>query len=173
MNIKKITIISLFIAMFYTFSIFLTINVFGNIKFTLQSLPLFVGSILLGSIPGMLIGGIGMFLNQVLSNYGLTPTTVFWILPYIVSGFVSGIVFNKFDINKNKFYFNFIIFIFLLIIITMLNTIAFFIDSKLFGYYNFNLVFGMLVYKILSNIILAFIYASVFPVIVKILINIV
>ena len=83
-------------------------------------------------IPGMLIGGIGMFLNQALSNYGLTPTTVLWILPYIVSGFFSGLIFQKYEFNKNKLYLNFINFIILLLIITILNTFAFYIDSKLY-----------------------------------------
>ena len=132
MNIKKITNTALLISMFYIFSIFLTINPFGNIKWTLQSMPLFIGSCMFRIIPGMLIGGIGMFLNQALSNYGLTPTIVLWILPYIISGFFSGLIFQKYDINKNKLYLNFINFIILLLIITILNTFAFYIDSKLY-----------------------------------------
>ena len=168
-NIKKITFIALLTALFYIFSVFLTINPIGNIKFTLQSMPLFIGSALFGPVAGALIGGVGMLLNQMLSSYGLTPTTILWVLPYIVSGLVAGIIFDKYNINKNKMYINIIIFIILSLIITFLNTLAFYIDSKMFGYYSYALVFGNLIYKIISAIILSIVYANVIPFLVKII----
>lgn len=166
-NIKKITFIGLLTALFYIFSIFLTINPVGNIKFTLQSMPLFIGAAIFGPIAGALIGGVGMLLNQMLSSYGLTPTTILWILPYVVSGFFAGIIFEKYNIVRNKIYINLLIFIILNIIITFLNTIAFYIDFKMLGYYNYALVFGNLIYKIISGIILAIIYANIIPFLVK------
>ena len=58
---------------------------FVNIKFTFESIPVHLGALFFGPAAGMAIGGIGTFLYQVLS-YGVTVTTVLWIVPYILCG---------------------------------------------------------------------------------------
>ena len=52
---------------------------------TFASLPVIVGGLLFGPVEGMLIAAIGEFFNQTLS-YGVTPTTVLWLIPPAVQG---------------------------------------------------------------------------------------
>ena len=58
-------------------------------KITVDSLPILVAALLLGPLDGLAVGLIGSFLNQMLT-YGLTVTTVLWILPAGIRGLVVG-----------------------------------------------------------------------------------
>ena len=53
---------------------------FGNLKITFESVPILLGALLLGPIDGMAIGGVGTLLYQ-LVRYGVSVTTLLWILP--------------------------------------------------------------------------------------------
>ena len=60
------------------------------LKITLDSLPIIVGAALLGPLDGFLIGFFGSFLNQLLT-FGLTPTTIIWVLPAAIRGLLIGV----------------------------------------------------------------------------------
>ena len=55
------------------------------------------------------------------------------------------------------------------IVITLLNTLALYIDSKTFGYYSFQLVFGSLIIKLVNAIIISILYTVIIPLIVRVL----
>ena len=63
----------------------------GNLKITIEAMPVFLGALMLGPIDGMVIGGIGTLLYQLLS-YGVTATTALWIAPYVLLGLCVGAV---------------------------------------------------------------------------------
>ena len=163
---KRIILISIFSALFLVFNMFFTIN-FYSIKLTLQNLPLFVGALILGPIAGAIIGFMVMFISQLIT-YGFTMTTIVWVLPHTIIGFIVGSYSKKYNYNLfadgQKFNISFILFIiFANLLITILNTFAFIIDALVFSYYSSILIIGNLFIRIVSSIIVGFFYSLIIP----------
>jgi len=161
MNTKRLTSLAMLIAI-YSVLACLTLNT-GGIKFTLEAFPILVASLLLGPVDGLIVGGVGSFIYQVLfSGYGITATTILWVMPHAISGLVVGLYAKtknyKLDFKNISF-----ISIISALLVTALNTLALYVDSKLYGYYSFALVFSSIFLKIISGIVLAIIYSSVLP----------
>lgn len=139
----------------------------GNFKVTFESVPVHIGALLFEPIDGAIIGGVGTLVYQVLfSGYGITLTTVLWILPYIVCGLVVGV----YSANKNyALSRNQMIFIILVseLAITLLNTVALYVDSKLYGYYSAAFVFGTLVARLIVCIVKSVAYSAFLPALIK------
>lgn len=114
----------------------------GNLKITFESLPVLLGALLFGPVDGMLIGGLGTLIYQLL-RYGVTATTLLWILPYVLCGLVVGLYAKKkgFALSLKQTLF---IVIAAELMITALNTGALYIDSKIYGYYSPAFIFGSL-----------------------------
>ena len=139
----------------------------GNFKLTFESLPIHIGALMFGPIDGIMIGGIGTFLYQLLfSGYGITATTLLWILPYVVCGAMVGAYSKRrsFDISRREM-------IFLMLsselVITLLNTLALFVDSKLYGYYSPIFVFGTLGARLLLVLGKGIVYGTIMPELIK------
>ena len=164
-KIKKIAYISLLIAIFVVIGKFLTIDL-GTIKLTAKSLPIYVGAIALGPFEGAITGLIGELLLQITGQYGFTATTLFWVMPYTIVGAICGVVFENKIIKLNGGIKYWVFIISLQILLTFLNTLVIFIDSMIFGYYSFVYVFGSLIIRLMSSILVGIIYAIVLPFIV-------
>ena len=63
MKPKRLVTNAMLIAMYVVLSLVATINL-GNMKFTLDSLPIIVGAALFGPVDGMLIGLLGSFFSS-------------------------------------------------------------------------------------------------------------
>ncbi|MDI9540944.1 MAG: folate family ECF transporter S component [Bacillota bacterium] len=162
MTTKRLTTISMLIAMKVILSILTPVKLL-NFKFTFEAFPILAAGLLFGKLEGFLVGFIGSFLYQLLfSGYGFTATTILWILPHALSGLAVGYLAGK---KKDNLNFNTIslIAIFSALLVTTLNTLALFIDAKVYGYYSKALVFGSIPLKIISGIMLAVIYATLLP----------
>ena len=61
----------------------------GNLKITVEALPVFLGALLLGPVDGLAIGGVGTLLYQLL-RFGVSATTALWIAPYVLLGLCVG-----------------------------------------------------------------------------------
>ena len=138
-----------------------------NVKVTFESIPILIGSLLFGPVDGMLIGGVGTLLYQLLgSGYGITVTTPLWILPYVVAGGVTGWYAKRcgFELSRAR-----TVGIVLLneLLITLLNTGAIYADSKIYGYYYPGIVLGVLALRLAICVARALIYAFVAPLLVK------
>ena len=143
----------------------LSVNLGGNFKITFESLPVHIGALLFGPINGMLIGGIATFIYQVLlSGYGITATTLLWILPYVVCGLIDGLCALRSQHGRKR-----LILTILLseLTITVLNTFALYVDSRLYGYYSPVFVFGTLAARILMCTLKAITYGTVIPELLK------
>ena len=160
MKPKRLVTNAMLIAMYVVLSLVATINL-GNMKFTLDSLPIIVGAALFGPVDGMLIGLLGSFTNQMLT-YGFSATTLLWIIPAGVRGLLIGLYakHHKFDMSFKQTQF---ITISSALIVTALNTAAMYIDSKIYGYYSFAYVFGGIVPRIIAGVIIAFIFGAILP----------
>ena len=106
----------------------------GNMKFSFESLPVLIGAFLFGPLDGLLIGGVGTLLYQLL-RYGVTVTTPLWIMPYMLCGlFVGWYAKKRPSLTKGQM--SFAIFA-AGILIFVLNTFVLYVDSKVYGYYSY------------------------------------
>ncbi len=139
----------------------------ANFKFTLDAFPIIVGAVMFGPFHGSLIGFLGSGIYQLFfSGYGITPTTLLWMLPVIVRGLIIGFY------SKHKNYSPSVgaLMVFTIIagiLTTALNTLALYVDSIIYKYYSYALVFGLLIPKFVISIILAVLFAFVTPALVK------
>ena len=162
MKTRRLTTISMLTALYVVLSILTPVKV-ANFKFTFEAFPILVAGLLFGPLDGLYVGGIGSFIYQLLfSGYGITATTPLWILPHALSGLLIG-----FYAKKKDFSLNFIQTVLITgisaLLVTSLNLLALYVNSKLFGYYSDVLVFGNLFFKIAVGIILAVIYSLALP----------
>ncbi|MCR4781474.1 MAG: ECF transporter S component [Lachnospiraceae bacterium] len=162
-NTKMLTTIALLTAMYVALS-YVAIDL-RFMKLSFAGLPICIGGLLLGGVPGFMIGFLGSFLEQLI-RYGLGATTLLWVLPVAVRGLIVGIYSQKkkFILNIKEMGF---ILILSAIILTILNTFSLYIDSRLMGYYSFHLIFGMVGIRILTGIVTSIIYLIIVPIIIK------
>ena len=114
----------------------------GNLKITVEALPVFLGALLLGPVDGLAIGGVGTLLYQLL-RFGVSATTALWIVPYVLLGLCVGAVSARHGYACTPRQ------LALLAVlgelgITVLNTGSLYVDSLIYGYYSPVFVFGTL-----------------------------
>ena len=136
----------------------------GNIKITFESLPVLLGALLLGPVDGLAIGGVGTLIYQLL-RYGVTVTTPLWILPYILCGLLAGFYAKKKCFQLSAWQVMAVITVSELLI-TLLNTGAIYVDSRIFGYYSAAYVFGSIGVRLVICFIRAIAFGTVLPVII-------
>ena len=165
LNIRMMAVDAVLIAMYVVLNS-ISFRV-ANFKFTLDAFPIIVGAVMFGPLHGGLIGFLGSGIYQLLfSGYGITPTTILWMLPAIARGLIIGAY------SKHKAFIPSVkgLMIFTVIagiLTTALNTLALYVDSIIYNYYSYVLVFGLLIPKFIISIILAVAFALVTPALVK------
>ncbi len=112
----------------------------GNLKITFEGLPVIVAALLFSPLDGAAVGAVGTLLYQLL-RYGVSATTLLWILPYVLCGLLVGRIADRCAPEKS----------FLRLagtvlagegLVFLLNTLVIYADSKIYGYYSFPYVFG-------------------------------
>ncbi|MBR3309294.1 MAG: folate family ECF transporter S component [Lachnospiraceae bacterium] len=96
MTVLDITICAAMIALHIVLDLFLTIRIGELYKITLNTLPFVVVGMMCGPAEGALSGLVGCFLSQMLGPYGLMVTTPIWIIPGMLSGLFSGLIYKAF-----------------------------------------------------------------------------
>lgn len=139
----------------------LSLKIGGNLKISFESLPVHIGALLFGPVDGMLIGGIGTFIYQVLlSGYGISATTVLWILPYVSCGLMDGLCVARMGRGRGGVFFTLLL---SELCITLLNTFALYVDSKIYAYYSPAFVFGTLALRLFLCLVRALVYTALMP----------
>ena len=139
----------------------LSLKIGGNLKISFESLPVHLGALLFGPVDGMLIGGIGTFIYQVLlSGYGISATTVLWILPYVSCGLMDGLCAARMGRGRGGVFFTLLL---SELCITLLNTFALYVDSKIYAYYSPAFVFGTLALRLFLCLVRALVYTALMP----------
>jgi len=139
----------------------------ANIKFTLDAFPIIVGAVMFGPVHGTVIAFLGSGIYQLFfSGYGITPTTLLWMLPVLVRGLIVGFYSRRKGYEPGV---KGLVAITILagVLTTALNTVALYTDSIVYNYYSYELVFGLLVPKFVISIILAVVFALITPGLVK------
>ena len=150
---------------------FLKIPIGNILRINLASFAVVVCAVAFSPIDGLVVGFMGEFLSQVLGPYGMTPTTALWALPEAARGLTLGICVMFFfkkqlltgKLPQAKATIWFLIACILTgILASLLNTFALYVDSKMFDYYNYYMVFGILLTRLSMAVVMsgAFGYVS-------------
>ncbi len=163
-KIVKICLAAVFSALYFVLE-FLSLRLTANIKITFSGLPIMLSSFILGPLWGGISGGLGSFISQMVS-YGFSATTVLWILPAILRGVSAGLIYKAFKKQPKILPIGVAAFA-SSIIVTAANTLAIYVDSKIYGYYTFVYVFGDTLWRFISSLATAAVYTVVSVILMK------
>lgn len=141
--------------------------VFPNFKLPIAMIPTVIAAVVCGPFWGAATGLIGAFIPQMVM-YGLTPTTPLWIAPAVIRGIIMGWLFIAFHRSMNRGVLSFEIIVSSLAV-TAVNTLAMYVDSKLYHYYSYAYVFGGIIPRIIISVIASVILALFMPPIVTLM----
>lgn len=151
--VRRLVIDAVLTALFYVLSLF-SLTFGHSLKLTLDSLPCILAAVLYGPVDGFLVAFLGTFAQQMM-QYGFTVTTLLWMLAPALRGLILGLLMKLFPdgIREPGQYVRYFLFCVLAgIFVSAGNTAVLYLDSKLFGYYNYALVFGAAVVRFVSGI---------------------
>lgn len=156
---KRIAIDAIFIAVFFALSMF-SVEI-GGVKLTFTSLPAVICAMIYGPVDGFLVGFLGAFLEQML-RYGFTATTLLWVLPPAIRGLTIGLATVLFRKSLSldsvlsggrKLIPYFAVCLTAAVITSLGNTVVYYIDAKMYGYYTYELIFGVAGIRVVTNLI--------------------
>lgn len=157
---RRIALNAVLIALYVLLG-FLKIPIGNMLRINLASFAVVVCAVAFSPIDGLVVGFLGEFLSQILGPYGMTPTTALWALPEAVRGLLLGLAVLFFakkqpvaaDLLKSKALIWYLVACTVTgVIASLLNTLALYVDSKMFGYYNHYMVFGVLLVRLVLAI---------------------
>ena len=123
----------------------------GGLKLTFEHLPIIIAALMFGPVDAIIIGALGELANQMMT-YGITATTILWMTPAMFRGlsmglcarFLRGYVGADAVIEK-KLPIGFLVACVISgLLCSLLNTFTLYVDSRMYGYYSYALVFGVL-----------------------------
>jgi len=163
MSVKRIAYDALFAAVVVVLGYY-AIDL-GNNKITLETLPVLIGALLFGPVDGMLIASVGNFIYQIL-HYGFSVTTVLWILPHVIQGFLVGAYAKKrnFRLKRKE---SIAVVLFSEVLTTVLNTGVIAVDALIFSYYSNAYVFGSLAARLIVCVVKGILYGALLPEVIK------
>ncbi len=130
----------------------------GNLRITFAYLPALIVSVLFGPLQGAAVAMIGELLNQLLS-YGLTATTLLWLLPPAVRAVCVGAAAKRLCAKGRMLEARPVVWYAVVIASTLLTTVCntgvIWLDSVLYGYYSFAYVFGDTVLRLITGVVTA------------------
>ena len=76
----------------------------GFVEISLKGSVAILAAVLISPLDGLIVGGLGEFLYQVFfSGYGLSPTTMLWVLPLMLRPLIIGLVCRYFEKKGKEF----------------------------------------------------------------------
>ena len=138
----------------------------GNLKISLSGLPVIIVSIVAGPIWGATTGFVGAFTGQMIS-YGMSATTLLWVLPAMIRGLSMGLLFKAFKKSTKPG-------ILMLetcissLLVTLFNTGAMLVEQKLYGYYqSFYAIYVAIPTRLIAGIATAIVFSLMLPTIIN------
>ncbi len=164
--VRRIAVDAVLIAMYFGLSL-LSVEM-GGIKLTFASLPTLICAMLFGPIDGFLVGFLGAFMEQMI-RYGFTATTVLWVLPPAIRGLFVGVCVLLLKkqmsvdaiLSTKRPYVYFVVTLISGVLVSTLNTLVYYVDAKLYHYYEYHLIFGMFWVRIASGLLSTLLMALV------------
>ena len=168
-NTIKLICLSGIMAAMYVSLDFLAVSVSagfgGTLKISLSGLPVIIVAIFGGPIWGAATGFIGAFIGQMIT-YGMSATTILWILPAVARGISMGLLFRAFkkSMKPGTLILETCI---SFLLVTLLNTGAMLVEQKLYGYYqSYMAIYVAIPTRILAGIVTAIVFSLMLPTIV-------
>ena len=123
----------------------------GGFKLTFEHLPVILCAVVFGPVDALIVGALAELMNQMLT-FGFTPTTILWMAPAMFRGLSIGLCakflpkfFGLEALLEKKAPAMFLICCIVSgLICSLINTFTLYVDSKMFGYYSYAMVFGVL-----------------------------
>ena len=148
-NAKRLAVDAVLVALYLAISM-LAVPI-GGFKLTFEHLPVILCAIFFGPVDAVIVGALGELTNQMLT-FGFTPTTILWMAPAMFRGLSIGLaariaprLLGKEAMLEKKIPVAFwICCIVSGLICSLINTFTLYVDSKMFGYYSYAMVFGVL-----------------------------
>ena len=138
----------------------------GSMKLSLSGLTVMATACAFGPLWAAATGFVGAFLGQMIT-YGITATTLLWVLPAVVRGISFALLFIAFG-RSTKPYVLIISTVLSGLLVTAANTLAMYVDSRIYHYPT--VLFGVsLLNRVLASVITAVIFAILLPVVVKLI----
>lgn len=139
----------------------------GGLKLTFEHLPVIVAALMFGPVDAMIVGALGELANQMLT-YGFTVTTLLWMTPAMFRGLsmglcaklLSGYVGLNAVIEKKLPIAFWVTCVISGLICSLLNTFTLYVDSKMFGYYTYAMVFGVLWVRLAASAVSSVLMAA-------------
>ena len=163
-NAKIICRIALLAAMYFLLNM-LEIRTPGNLHITFDRLPIVVSALAFGPVEAMLVAMFGELLNQIISPYGITATTLLWVIPPMIQAGILGVVAVRMQASGKRLESRpvvcYAVSIAAAVVTTVANTAVIWLDSVIYGYYTFALVFGSAAIRFVTGVIAAVLVATV------------
>ena len=155
---KRLALNAAMVALYFALSM-LAIPI-GGFKLTFEHLPIIICAAFFGPLDALLVGALGELINQMLT-FGFTPTTILWMTPAMFRGLSMGLgaklapkYLGKKALLESKAPIYFVVFCVISgLICSLLNTFTLYVDSKMFDYYSYAMVFGVLWLRLGSSAI--------------------
>ena len=149
MTTKRLALDAVMVALYFALSM-IAIPL-GGLKLTFEHLPIILCAVLFGPVDALIVGALGEFINQMLT-FGFTPTTILWMAPAMIRGLSMGLgarLSPRFlgleALLEKKIPVAFwVLCIIAGLVCSLVNTFTLYVDSKMFGYYSYAMVFGVL-----------------------------
>jgi ECF transporter S component (folate family) len=148
-NTRRLALDAVMVALYFALS--LIAIPMGGLKLTFEHLPVILCAVMFGPVDALAVGGLGELVNQMLT-FGFTPTTVLWMTPAMFRGLSMGLaaVLARKSLGLDALLEKKVPVAFWItciisgLICSLLNTFTLYVDSKMFGYYSYAMVFGVL-----------------------------
>ena len=123
----------------------------GGFKLTFEHLPVILCAVFFGPVDALIVGALAELMNQMLT-FGFTPTTILWMAPAMFRGLSMGLcakfapkTLGREALMQKKVPATFLVCCIVSgLICSLINTFTLYVDSKMFGYYSYAMVFGVL-----------------------------
>lgn len=164
LNAKVICRVALLAAMYFLLNM-LEIRTPGNLHITFDRLPVVVSALAFGPMEAVLVAMFGELLNQIISPYGITATTLLWVIPPMIQAGILGVAAARMQASGKRLESRpvacYVISVLAAVITTAANTAVIWLDSVIYGYYTFALVFGSAVVRFITGIVTAVLLTTV------------
>lgn len=139
----------------------------GPIKLSLDGFPILLGAILFGPIDGLIIGLLGNFISQMLGPYGLSATTILWMLPPGILGLVVGLWAQKLGDKALSVKMLAIVVFVGLLADTTVTTGVMWVDCLVYKY-SFITYSPYIIWRYVADVIKAAVYALLLPPVIRV-----
>ena len=153
---QKLVTNALLIALHVILARVASIRIGNSLSITVSGITEVVAGLLFGPVSGGLVGLLGSLINQ-LFTYGLTVTTVLWILPAAMKGLLCGwyAKANGYEMNPLQ-----ILWVLLVsaVVVTTMNTVVLIVDAEIFGYSTKATVLSIMGIKYINGALTSIVY---------------